>query len=583
MELGLPVPSASARQAFGPFVLDVDRAQVTRDGGPIALRPKTFALLVHLAERAGSVVGKQELMDVVWPGLIVTDDSLTQAISELRGALGDREQKLIRTVSRRGYLLDAAVRPAFAPATGMAEPAAEAAIAVAPPAVPLRGKRRWVAGALLGGVVAAAIGIGFGFVQHGPAPVAQIGSALTASRSLGVMPFTDLSEPPAPHLAQAIDTDLITDLGRLADTRVVPRGSTAALGTSAGADLKRVARELDVRHVVTGTVKREGEQMQITAQLTRADTGTLLWAERFDYGSAADWVARRDVSARIANVLDRRLNDSALQRGSIAAPNTVAVDHWMRGAYLMPRLKTKDELLQARTQFEAALALQPDSSHALAGLASTYVHAVLYRWTDERKATLQTAERLARQALAIESQNQVAMAVLASSLMFDGRIDEAMAVTRRHLALNPNDARANLDLAAEYYFAGRWEESLHQVEVALRLNPLDGTTLAGCNVMAATALIPLRRYDEAIERARLVLDGPRAGGYGIIASAEAWRGNLDAARAHVAESLKRNPNMTIARFRASRGSQEPAYLAGMDHYFEGLRRAGFPEGTADAR
>jgi DNA-binding winged helix-turn-helix (wHTH) protein len=102
MELGLPAPSASARQAFGPFVLDVDRAQVTRDGGPIALRPKTFALLVHLAERAGSVVGKQELMDVVWPGLIVTDDSLTQAISELRGALGDREQKLIRTVSRRG-------------------------------------------------------------------------------------------------------------------------------------------------------------------------------------------------------------------------------------------------------------------------------------------------------------------------------------------------------------------------------------------------------------------------------------------------------------------------------------------------
>ena len=175
------------------------------------------------------------------------------------------------------------------------------------------------------------------------------------------------------------------------------------------------------------------------------------------------------------------------------------------------------------------------------------------------------------------------MAVLASSLMFDGRIDEAMAVTRRHLALNPNDARANLDLAAEYYFAGRWEESLHQVEVALRLNPLDGTTLAGCNIMAATALTPLRRYGEAIERARLVLDGPRAGGYAIIASAEAWRGNLDAARAHVAESLKRNPNMTIARFRASRGSQEPAYLAGMDHYFEGLRRAGFPEGTADAR
>ncbi len=567
-----------SRQAFGPFVIDAGRAELTRDGMPVALRPKTLALLSHLAERAGSVVGKQELLDAVWPGLIVTDDSLTQAISELRGALGDREQKLIRTISRRGYLFDAAVRPVLPRATGTPAPAPEAPVAVAPPAGPIQRKRRWLGGALLGSVLAVALGVGF--VQHGPAPAAQIGSVLAASRSLAVMPFTDLSEPSAPHLAQAVDTDLITDLGRLADTRVVPRGSVAALGTSSGADLKRIARELDVHHVVTGTVRRDGEHVQISAQLARADTGALVWAERFDYASAADLVARRDVSARIANVLDLRLRDSALQRGRVAAPNNVAVDHWMRGAYIMSRLKTKDELLQARAQFEAALALQPDSSHALAGLATTYVDAVLYRWTDERKATLQTAERLARQALAIESQNQMALLKLAGSLMFDGRIDEAMAVTRRHLALNPNDARANLDLAAEYYFAGRWEESLQQIEVALRLNPLDPTNLAGCHIMAGTALIPLRRYDEAIEHARLVLDGPRAGGYAIIASAEAWRGNLDAARAHRAESLKRQPT-TIARMRASRGSQEPAYLAGMDHYFEGLRRAGFPEGTAD--
>jgi TolB-like protein/Flp pilus assembly protein TadD len=411
----------------------------------------------------------------------------------------------------------------------------------------------------------------------------QIGAALAESRSLAVMPFTDLSEPSAPHLAQAVDTDLSTDFGRLADTRVMPRSATAPLGVSAGDDLKRVVRELDVRHVVTGTVKRDGEHVQVTVQLTRADTGALLWAERFDYASAADWVTRRDVSARIANVLDLRLRDATLQRPLGAAPNHVAVDHWMRGAYIMSRLKTQAELLQARTEFEAALALQPDSAHALAGLASTYVEAVLNRWTHERKATLQTAERLARQALAIEPQNQVAMCILASSLMFDGRIDEAMAVTRQQLALNPNDARANADLAAQYYFGGRWEESLQQVEVAMRLNPLDRRNLAACHTIAATALIPLRRYDEAIERARLVLDGPRAGGYGVIASAEAWRGNLEAARTASAEWLRRQPGSTIERMRTSRGSKEPAYLAGMEHFYEGLRRAGLPEGTAETR
>ena len=106
MEIAWPARQGPPRLAFGHFEVDVDRARVIRDGQPVALRPKTLALLVHLADRAGTVVGKQELMDAVWPGLVVTDDSLTQAISELRGALGDREQVLIKTVPKRGYLFD---------------------------------------------------------------------------------------------------------------------------------------------------------------------------------------------------------------------------------------------------------------------------------------------------------------------------------------------------------------------------------------------------------------------------------------------------------------------------------------------
>ena len=569
MEVGL-----HPRRAFGTFVIDADRAQVTQHGIPIALRPKTFALLVQLADRAHCIVGKQELLDAVWPGLIVTDDSLMQAISELRGALGDRDHQLIKTIPKRGYLLDATVQPAPAVAD-------ELPTAATSTAAPVRTKRSRVAVALVGIVLAA--GTCYGLWQMNAASPVHIGTILAENRSLAVMPFTDLSEPPAPHLAQAVDTDLSTDLGRLADTRVMPRSAAAPLGSSAGVDLKRVGRELDVRHIVTGTVKRDGEHVQLTVQLTRADSGALLWAERFDYGSAADWVARRDVSARIANVLDLRLRDATLQRSREAAPNNVAVDRWMRGAYIMSRLKTKAELLLARTEFEAALALQPDSSHALAGLATTYGQAVAYRWADDHKATLQTAEQLARQALAIDPHNQVAMHVLGGSLMFDGRIDEAMAITRQHLALNPNDAHASQNLAALYYFAGRWEESLQQVEVAIRLNPLDRLHLANCHVLAATALIPLHRYDEAIERARLVLDGPRAGGLFLVASAEAWRGNLDAARAHVAEMLERKPGMTIASLRATRGSKEPAYLAGMEHFYDGLRLAGMPEGSAETR
>jgi tetratricopeptide (TPR) repeat protein len=172
--------------------------------------------------------------------------------------------------------------------------------------------------------------------------------------------------------------------------------------------------------------------------------------------------------------------------------------------------------------------------------------------------------------------------MLSRAHMFDGEIDEAMGTTRRQLELNPNDADSNRDLAANLLFLGRWEEALRQVDVAQRLNPLDAAHLVKCHSIAATALIALRRYEEAIERSHL---GAAADPSAIspilnVVSAEAHRGNLVAARQHAAEVLKRRPEYTIRGARASRGSMAPAYRAGIDHIAEGLRLAGLPEGSA---
>jgi DNA-binding winged helix-turn-helix (wHTH) protein/TolB-like protein len=565
MGTGLKDQARPSRLVFGPFVIDAQRAELVRNGSIVAVRPKTFALLVRLTESPGIALSKQELMDAVWPGVVVTDDSLTQAISELRGALDDRDQKIIKTIPKRGYLFDVVIRPD--PESSSAE------LANSSPAL-----RRGLMAAGLGVLIlATASSIAFVVARAPFGSDPPIAHALVASRSLAVMPFTDLSEPPAPHLAQAVDTDLAVDLGRLSDTRVVPRASAMALGTSTNLDLRRVARELDVRYVVTGGVRRQGDRLQVTAQLLRTIDGAQLWAERFDYDSAADWMERRDISARIANLLDLRMRESVLRQAGKSPANNLAIEHWMRGAFFMSRLRTNAELMQAREEFQSALMLQPDSSHALAGLAATYIEAVVYRWTSQREQDLNTAEGLARRSLEIDPQNQEAMVSLAGALMFNGRIAEAMAVTRKHLGMNPNDARANRDLAGQYFFLGQWNQSLQQVDLAIRLNPLDSLNVALCHNMAATSLLALHRYDEAIARARLTLDGPRAGGDAVIASAEAWRGNLEVAQAHAATWSKRWPGTTISRMRTHRGSKEPAYLAGMDHYFEGLRRAGVPE------
>ena len=135
MDAGLHARSGPARLSFGPFAIDVDRVEITRDGAPLALRPKTFAMLAYLVQNAGRLVSKDELMAAVWPDLVVSDESLAKCISEVRAALDDREQRLVKTVPRRGYLFDTPVTadPAAAIAHAAGSPPPDTA-----PAAPAR-------------------------------------------------------------------------------------------------------------------------------------------------------------------------------------------------------------------------------------------------------------------------------------------------------------------------------------------------------------------------------------------------------------------------------------------------------------
>jgi tetratricopeptide (TPR) repeat protein len=273
-----------------------------------------------------------------------------------------------------------------------------------------------------------------------------------------------------------------------------------------------------------------------------------------------------------------------LERAVLSPPSSAAVDHWMRGTYVMTSLTTREQLLVARGHFEAALAAQPDSVPALTGLASTHVAEVLKRWSADRKQSLAMAKTLARRALAANPDDQMALLVLSAALNFSGELDDAMTTTRRLLQLNPNNVGANRELAIGFYFQGRWDDALRQVDVAERLNPLDAVHMAALHDVAGTALVALHRYDEAVERARR---GAATNPSSLVpllvaASAEAHRNNLDAAHHLAAEIMKRQPSFWTSRDRASRGSTEPAYLAGMEHFREGLVLAGVPGAPASA-
>ena len=258
---------------FGDHVLDIQRRELRRGAEPVALEPQVFDLLVYLLRNRGRVVSKDDLIDAVWGGRIVSNSTLTSRLNAARKAVDDTgaSQRVIRTVPRRGVRFIGEVSEESDPAAD-----AEAApVNVEPP---------------------------------------------TAARlSIVVLPFVNLSNnPEEQYFADGITGELTTDLSQIPDMLVISR-NTAFTYRNKPVDTRQIGRELGVRYVLEGEVHRSENRVRVTAQLIDAETDTHLWAERFD-GNACDlfdW--QNDVTNRIAVALDLELVDAAAARRGGAA------------------------------------------------------------------------------------------------------------------------------------------------------------------------------------------------------------------------------------------------------------------------
>jgi len=225
---------------FGPFTLDLERLCLGGPAGEVELRPKSFEVLRYLAEHPGRVISKEELIAAVWPDVVVTDDSLIRCISEVRRAIGDVDQAIIKTVQRRGYLVQADVS---------ARPSAEESF-------PQQAKRARA--------------------PDGPA------SPLSTGPSIVVLPFANLAgDPEEDYLCDGITEDIITELSRFSELRVIARHSSFYYKDKEIMP-GQIARELGVTYILQGSIRRGRDRVRITAQLTDATTGTHIWAEHYD-------------------------------------------------------------------------------------------------------------------------------------------------------------------------------------------------------------------------------------------------------------------------------------------------------------
>jgi DNA-binding winged helix-turn-helix (wHTH) protein/TolB-like protein/tetratricopeptide (TPR) repeat protein len=544
--------------AFGPFVLDARRASLTKAGQPVPLRPKALALLSYLAAHPGRVLSKTELLGAVWPGVVVTDDSLSQCVREVRAALADERQQLIKTVPRRGYLF---------------EPA---------PAIEGSTRRQLVgAGVALAGALAVSL-VGITWPRREAPGRAAPPPQLGPSMAVLAFPRPRDDEDDRGYFAEGVAEDLINELARLPGTLVMAGASVGAAAARL-TDVRELGRELGVRHFVTARARRNRVSVEIEARLVSGDSGAVIWSHGFSYSGDTDWAWQRDIVLQVAHKLGTSLPTGSAPPAQPHGRKLDAIDAGMRGHHLLRHARSMFDLLDARLHFDKALAIETGSASTWAGIALSFLAEVENGWTTHYTASrLALAEPAIDRALSIDPGYFLGHGAKADLLLARSDFAGAQAAYLRALALHPSEARAHARMGRVVLGLGRPEEVASHTELALRLNPLQPRHVAWCQFVAGMAQFHLGRNEAAHGHFR------RAGAADPnLKWAWLWLAAIDGLEgrgAQASANLRRVLGMyPIAQIGASWKGMYPEALLhprlepGRARFIEGLRRAGLAE------
>ena len=397
--------------------------------------------------------------------------------------------------------------------------------------------------------------------------------------SIVVLPFANFSgDPNEDYFVDGVTESLTTDLSRIAGSFVIGR-HTAFSYKGKPIDLKQIGRELNVRYVLEGSVQRRGDRLRVNAQLISAETGSHLWAERFDKAVADLFETQDEIVARLARQLDAML--IAVEAGRAErAPPPDSTDMLFQGLASFNRGPAPDNLVRALGYFERALTIGPKNVDALAWKAT--IHAFAYTMgfaLDDKAPPLVSAETAATTALALAPDHALAHFAMSMVFGFSKRIERAIAECERSIALDRNNALAHATIGLHKLHLDRAEETAAHVEEALRLSPRDVFVFVWLAI-AGYASDFLRRYEEAAAwQRRSIETNPH---YSIaqfhLASALAHLGRMEEARAAAQAGLAIDPRFTVGWFLTVRYSDSLAHLAWRERLADGMRKAGLPEG-----
>jgi TolB-like protein len=436
------------RYLFGDYTLDADRRELCRAGQPVHVEPQVFDLLLYVIRNRDRVVTRDDLIAGVWGGRIVAESTLGNRINAARHAIGDsgERQQFIRTIARRGIMFVGDVREEDGAGSFRASEAGASTSAA-------------------------------------PAPASNPDAAATRDRaalplpdkpSIAVLPFANLSDDPQQeYFCDGMAEEITTAISRCGWLFVIARNSSFTYKGKA-VDVRQVGRELGVRYVLEGSVRRAGERVRLAAQLIEAATGAQLWADRFD-GEMRDVFELQDrITENVVGAIEPRLQRAEIERlRQKPAASLDAYDFYLR-ALQQEYLCTEESLDEAIRCLRRAAEIDPSYAPAMALAAYCYAIRAFQAWAKDYDAEAAEAVRLANRAVELAPDDQNVLWMAAYPIWFLGKDPlRAQELFGRSLAINPNSPMALTMSCWLELPMGNFGKARENVERARRLSPRD--------------------------------------------------------------------------------------------------------------
>lgn len=480
---------------FGTLTLDTNLYRLSRDGEPIDVEPQVFDLLVRLVENRDRVIPRNELLDTLWKGQVVSDSALSARLKSVRKAVGDsgHRQSMIKTIHGRGYQFIAEVEE----------------------------------------------------LSSGDAKLGDGGSlSLPDKPSIAVLPFQNLSnDPEQEYFGDGITEDIIAALSKIPDLLVVARSSTMAYKRNA-IDVNEIGREQGVRHVLKGSIRKSSNRIRVTAQLIDTSTGHHQWAERYDRKIDDIFDVQDEITKQVTTELQVQLTRGEEARAVARETSDIVAWGNVVRAYSLSDGHIKEHNAEAQRLAEEAVHLDPTYAVAWVTLGWTHWEDALWGWGESQEVSMKKAQDCVGRALEINSEHSDALALLGTICLTNKDAKKAIELCTRAVELSPNHANNVAFEAMARIFGAEPKKGLTVMKRAIRLSPIYPTWYL---MMVGAAHHILGAQDKAIEIFReCMAQEPESSVHRIwLVSSLIDIGKNEEASTIVAEILEIDPDFTV--------------------------------------